>query len=227
MSGDRGPQTPAAHSDTFEPTRSKHSIHPVSKHPDQQQRAEGDAQQPAKRESASRWRNQAAGMRQLVHPASGLGLAGGGGQGAEDGEHRVEVGQPGAEFVDEVGQGEVALDQVLVVLGDVVDQLAHQGGVDLLELAERLPALLDHRLVPLLPALQLGDLPGPLLAGDLRGLAGQLELMLLVLEDLLLKLEGLRLEPHQHLQEGDRVGVRTARGRRRLPGRGNFHPVRP
>ena len=78
---------------------------------------------------------------------SGFRLPGGGGQGAEDGEHRVEVGQAGAEAVDEVGQGEVAVDQVLVVLGDVVDQLAHQGGVDLFELAERLAALVEHPVV--------------------------------------------------------------------------------
>ena len=37
--------------------------------------------------------------------------ADGGGERPEDGEHRVEVGEAGAEAVDEVGQGEVAVDR--------------------------------------------------------------------------------------------------------------------
>src|SRR5438045_121274 len=64
---------------------------------------------------------------------SALGLLDGRGQGAEDREHGVEVGQAGAETIDEVGQGELAVEQVLVVLADVVGQLAHQRGVDLFE----------------------------------------------------------------------------------------------
>src|SRR5437764_660717 len=46
---------------------------------------------------------------------SALRLLDGRGQGAEDGEHGVEVGQAGAEAVDEVGQREFAVEQVLVV----------------------------------------------------------------------------------------------------------------
>src|SRR5690606_15003357 len=57
------------------------------------------------------------------------------GQGAEHGEHRVQVGQAGAEAVDELGEGEVAVDEVLVVLGDVIGQVAEEGGVDLFETA--------------------------------------------------------------------------------------------
>ena len=88
------------------------------------------------------------GSRPLIPPSS----ADRRGQGAEDGEHRVEVGQPGAEPVDEVGQGELALDQVLVVLVDVVRQLADQRRVDLLEVRQRLLAVVEDRLVAVLPA---------------------------------------------------------------------------
>ena len=156
-------------------------------------------------------------------------LAGGGGQGAEDGEHRVEVRQSRAEAVDEVGQGEVAVDQVLVVLGDVVDQLAHQGGVDLFELAERVATLVDHLVMPGLPALELGHLARSLVAGDLGGLSRQLQLLLLVLEDQLLDLQRLRLDLDQRMKQVNRIVIRV-RGRcrgRRLAGGGYFHPVRP
>ena len=135
----------------------------------------------------------------------------------------------GAEAVDEVGESELAVDQVLVVVGDMVDQFAHQGGVDLLELAERLTALVEHLLVPGLPAFQLADLPGPLLPGDLGGLLGQLQLLLLMHQDLPLDIERLRLQRHHRMQQGHRVpvGIEAGGRGRRLPGGGYFHPVRP
>ena len=67
------------------------------------------------------------------------------------------------EAIDEVGEGELAVDQVLVVLADVLGQVAHQGGVDLFEVGERFLARFEDGLVPGLPALQLGDLAGALL----------------------------------------------------------------
>ena len=93
--------------------------------------------------------------------------------------------------------------QVLVVLLDVVGQLAHQDGVDLFELAERLAAGVEDVLVAGLPALELGDLAGPLLAVDLDGLAGELELLALDLEDLPLDVQRLVLEVDQQMEQGD------------------------
>jgi hypothetical protein len=110
----------------------------------------------------------------------------------------------------------------------VVDQISHQGRVDLFELAERLAALVNDPFVAGLPAFQFGDLSLPLLAGDLGGFLGQLKLLLLVLEDLPLDVEGLRLQGHHCVEQREDVAIRAARRwDRRLSGGGNFHPVRP
>ncbi len=111
--------------------------------------------------------------------ASGFRLLDRGGERPEDGEHRVEVSESRAEAVDEVGEGEFAVDEVLVVLGNVVGQLAHEGGVDLLKVSERFLAVLEDVLVAVLPALQFGDLAGTLVTANLGGFAGELQLLAL------------------------------------------------
>ena len=76
------------------------------------------------------------------------------------------MGELRPEPIDEVRQDELAVDEVLVVLLDVLGQVAHQRGVDRLQLRERVLAVIEDGLVPLLPFLQLGDCR-LLLAGEL------------------------------------------------------------
>ena len=97
--------------------------------------------------------------------------------------------------------------------------------MDALELAEGVLAVVDDVLVAVLPAFELGDLPGPLVAGELGRLAGEFELLPLVLEDLPLDVQGLRLERDQGMEQDDRVG-RARAHRDRRPGRSGETSIR-
>ena len=74
----------------------------------------------------------APGLWRIPDPLSAFGLVLGRGEGSEDGEHRIEVGQARTEAIDEIAEGEVAFQQVVMVVFHVVGQVAHQGGMHLL-----------------------------------------------------------------------------------------------
>ncbi len=61
-----------------------------------------------------------AGLAAAGSAASAFGLAIRGSQGAQDGQHRVQMGQPGPEPIDEVAQRKIALEQVFVVVVHVI-----------------------------------------------------------------------------------------------------------
>ena len=134
-----------------------------------------------------------------------LGLAIRGGERAENGQHRVQVGETGAETVDEVAEGEVSFEQVFVVVVDVVSQLAHERGVHLLELAQSFLAGFEDRLVPSLPAFELGGLAGALFAVDLEQFTRDFKLLALHVELLALDLERLALQVGQEVEQKNRV----------------------
>ena len=158
--------------------------------------------------------------------AQPFGLVLGGGQGPEDGEHGIEVSQPGPESIDEVAEGEVAFQQIIVIILDVIGQVAHQGGMDLLEPAQSLAAGIEDVLVAHLPPLELGALACALLPADLEQLPGDLELLPLDLQDLPLGFQGLVLEVGQEMEEEDGV-VGVGDGRRVLTRGGNLHAIGP
>src|SRR5262249_7005038 len=119
-------------------------------------------------------------------PYSALGLVLRRRQRAKHGEHRVQVRQTRSEAIHEITEREVALQQIIVVILDVIGEVAHQCGMHLLEPPQRLAAGVDDVLVARLPALELRALAGPLLAIDLEQLPRDLELLPLDLQDLAL-----------------------------------------
>ena len=149
------------------------------------------------------------------------------GERAEDRQHRVKMGKTGAEPIDEVGQRELAVHEVLVVLGHVVRQLTHQGRVDLFEEAERFLAVFEDLLMAVLPPLELRHLPSALLPADLRCLARQLELLPLNLQALALELKRLRAQVQEQVEQGNWVVHVRDGWSGSVSGGGNLHPVRP
>ncbi len=136
------------------------------------------------------------------------------------------MSQPRTESIDEVAEREVSVDKVLVVLLDILGQIRHQRGVNLLELSQRIATVVEDGFVTVLPPFQFGELTRSLISTDLRGLSGQLKLLSLHLQHLTLELEILILKVHQQVQQGDRVGQARSNGRI-LTGRRDFHSVGP
>ncbi len=174
----------------------------------------------------ARWMNQAG--HSGVFPDSGFRLPHGGRQG--DGARRAWYSDGRGEGRSDPRNpvsGVLAVDQVLVVLADILGQVAHQGGVNLFETGERFFAVFEHRFMAGLPALEFGDLTGTLFPVDLRGLAGEFQLLALNLQTLPLDFQGLRLQIDEQMEERDRIVGVGDDGRRPLSGRRDFHPVRP
>ena len=57
---------------------------------------------------------------------STLGLPLSGCQRPENGQHRIQMGEPGAKTVDKIAQREVAFEQVFVILLDIMGELTHE-----------------------------------------------------------------------------------------------------
>ena len=123
-----------------------------------------------------------------------LGLPLSGGEWAKNRQHGVEVGQTGAETIDEIAEGKIPFEQILVIVLDVVGHISHERGMNLFEPGQRISAGVENVFVAILPTLQFGPLAGSLLASNLGELAGEFELLTLRLKTLALELESLSLE---------------------------------
>ena len=85
------------------------------------------------------------------------------------------MGEAWSESIHEVGQCKFAIQQVLVVFLGIGGQLAHQGGVDLFQVPQRLATAFQHVLVPGLPALELFGSAAVRVIGEVGGDALRIE----------------------------------------------------